>query len=85
LHNEAPADEPFIGSADIQSPRRPANSFSVIQGMRIVPFELRTISSVMLTLIAMIRCCRSPLRVFPARRRPEGTHADSDLSNSRFT
>jgi len=52
LHNEAPADEPFIGSADIQSLADLANSFSVVQGMRVVPFELRTITSVML--IAMV-------------------------------
>ena len=35
----APADEPLIGSADIQSLADMGNSFSVVQNMRIVPVK----------------------------------------------
>ena len=35
----APADEPLLGSADIQSLADMGNSFSVVQNMRIVPIK----------------------------------------------
>jgi hypothetical protein len=37
-----PADEPLIGSADIQSLADMGNSFEVIKGMRLAPFTLQT-------------------------------------------
>jgi len=37
LRGEAPADEPFVGSADVQSLADLANSFEVVRTMRIVP------------------------------------------------
>jgi hypothetical protein len=43
LRGGAPADEPLIGSADIQSLADLCNSFEVVKGMRIVPFNLQTV------------------------------------------
>jgi hypothetical protein len=43
LRGGAPADEPFIGSADIQSLADLGNSFEVVKGMRFVPFTLQTV------------------------------------------
>lgn len=37
LHGDPPADEPLIGTADIQSLADLANSFEVVGGMRVVP------------------------------------------------
>jgi hypothetical protein len=34
-----PTDEPFVGSADIQSLADLANSFEVVKGMRLFPFD----------------------------------------------
>ena len=43
LRGGAPADEPLIGSADIQSLADLGNSFEVVKDMRLVPFTLRTV------------------------------------------
>jgi hypothetical protein len=43
LRGGAPADEPLIGSADIQSLADLGNSFEVVKGMRFVPFTLQTV------------------------------------------
>ena len=43
LRGGAPADEPFIGSADIQSLADLGNSFEVVKGMRWVPFTMQTV------------------------------------------
>jgi len=43
LRAGAPADEPLIGSADIQSLADLGNSFEVVKGMRLVPFNLQTV------------------------------------------
>jgi len=43
LRGGAPADEPLVGSADIQSLPDPGNKFEVVKGMRIVPFTLQTV------------------------------------------
>jgi hypothetical protein len=43
LRGGAPADEPLIGSADIQSLADLCNSFEVVKGMRMVPFNLQTV------------------------------------------
>ncbi len=41
LRGGAPADEPFVGSADIQSLADLGNSFESLQSMRAAPFTLR--------------------------------------------
>ena len=43
LRGGAPADEPFIGSADIQSLADLGNSFEVIKEMKWVPFSTQTV------------------------------------------
>ena len=43
MRGGAPADEPLIGSADIQSLADLGNSFEVVKGMRFVPFTLQTV------------------------------------------
>jgi len=43
LRGGAPADEPFIGSADIQSLADLGNSFEVVKGMRIAPITLHAV------------------------------------------
>jgi hypothetical protein len=43
LRGGASADEPFVGSADIQSLADLSNSFEVVRTMRIVPFTKETI------------------------------------------
>jgi len=43
LRGGAPADEPLVGSADIQSLADLGNSFEVVKGMRMVPFTLHTV------------------------------------------
>jgi len=43
LRGGAPADEPLVGSADIQSLADLGNSFEVVKGMRLAPFTLQTV------------------------------------------
>ena len=43
LRGGAPADEPLVGSADIQSLADLGNSFEVVKDMRLAPFTLRTV------------------------------------------
>ncbi len=43
LRGGAPADEPLIGSGDIQSLSDLSYSFEQVQGMRLAPFTLRTL------------------------------------------
>jgi hypothetical protein len=43
LRGGAPADEALIGSADIQSLADLCNSYEVVKGMRMVPFNLQTV------------------------------------------
>jgi hypothetical protein len=43
LRGGAPADEPLMGSADIQSLADLGNSFEIVRGMRSVPFTTRTV------------------------------------------
>jgi hypothetical protein len=43
LRGGAPAGEPLVGSADIQSLADLCNSFEVVKGMRMVPFNLQTV------------------------------------------
>ena len=43
LRGGAPADEPLVGSADIQSLADLGNSFEALNGMRLAPFRLQTV------------------------------------------
>jgi hypothetical protein len=43
LRGGAPADEPLVGSADIQSLADMGNSFEVVETMRLVPFTRRAV------------------------------------------
>jgi hypothetical protein len=49
LRGGAPADEPLIGSADIQSLADLGNSFEVVKGMRWVPFTMQTVLQLAVT------------------------------------
>jgi hypothetical protein len=49
LHGGAAADEPLIGSADIQSLADMANSYDVVKEMRWVPFTLKTVLQLAVT------------------------------------
>jgi hypothetical protein len=49
LRGGAPPDEPFIGSADIQSLADLANSFEVVKEMRWVPFTMSTVLQLAVT------------------------------------
>ena len=57
LRGGAPADEPFVGSADIQSLADLGNSFDVVRGMRLVPFTMQTVLQLAVTTLAA-RWCR---------------------------
>jgi hypothetical protein len=43
LHSPAPADEPFVGSADIQSLADLGNSYEVVRTMRTVPITRQAV------------------------------------------
>ena len=49
LRGGAPADEPLIGSADIQSLADLGNSYEVVRGMRWVPFTGQTVLQLAVT------------------------------------
>jgi len=54
LRGGAPADEPLIGSADIQSLADLGNSFEVVKGMRLVPFTLQTVLQLAVVTLAPV-------------------------------
>jgi hypothetical protein len=54
IRGRAPADEPLVGSADIQSLADLANSYEVVRGTRAVPFGRDTIIQ-----LAVPAWCRS--------------------------
>ena len=55
LRGGAPADEPFVGSGDIQSLADLGNSFEVVQGMRIAPVTREAILRLLLaTLVPLV-------------------------------
>jgi hypothetical protein len=54
LRGGAPADEPFMGSADIQSLADLGNSFEVVRSMRIAPVTRETVVQVVVTTLAPI-------------------------------
>lgn len=49
LRGGAPADEPLLGSGDIQSLTDLGNSFAVVQEMRVVPFTLKNVLQLAIT------------------------------------
>jgi hypothetical protein len=49
LRGGAPADEPLLGSADIQSLADLGNSFEAVKGMRFVPFNAQTVLQLAVT------------------------------------
>jgi hypothetical protein len=46
IHGERPADEPMLGSADMQSLADLGNSYTMVQETRLVPFSFKHISQV---------------------------------------
>jgi hypothetical protein len=52
LRGGAPADEPLIGSADIQSLADLGNSFEVVKGMKFAPFTLQTVLQLAVVTVA---------------------------------
>lgn len=54
LRGGAPADEPLVGSADVQSLADMANSFEVVRTMRMVPVALRDILVVAVAVLVPI-------------------------------
>ena len=56
LRGGAPAGEPLVGSADIQSLADMGNSFEVVRGMRLVPFNGQTV--LQLAVATLLPCCR---------------------------
>ena len=64
LRGGAPADEPLIGSADLQSLADLGNSFAMVEKMLIVPFNLQTVlqlAAVMLLPVAPLLLTMIPL------------------------
>ena len=54
LRGGAPADEPFVGSGDIQSLADLSNSFEVVRTMRIAPVTKETILQIVVATLAPI-------------------------------
>jgi hypothetical protein len=54
LRGGAPADEPLMGSADIQSLADLGNSFAVVKEMRLVPFTLQNILQLAVTTLVPV-------------------------------
>ena len=58
LRGGAPADEPFVGSGDIQSLADPGNSYEVVRTMRLVPITkeavLRLAGAPLLPLVPLL-------------------------------
>jgi hypothetical protein len=54
LRGPGPADEPLMGSADVQSLADLGNSFEVVKGMRFVPFTLATVIQLALAALAPV-------------------------------
>ncbi|MFL6228959.1 MAG: hypothetical protein ACJ741_09280 [Pyrinomonadaceae bacterium] len=64
LRGGAPVDEPFVGSADIQSLADLSNSFEVVRGMRIIPISRNAVlqlAAAMLVPIAPLALTMMPL------------------------
>jgi hypothetical protein len=54
LRGVAPADEPFLGSSDIQSLADLGNSFAVVKEMNLVPFSTRTVLQLAAAILAPV-------------------------------
>ena len=54
LRGGAPADEPLVGSGDIQSLADLGNSFEVVKGMRYVPFTMQTVVQLAVTTLVPV-------------------------------
>ena len=54
LRGGAPAGEPLVGSADIQSLADLGNSFDVVKGMRLVPFTWQTVLQLAVVTLAPV-------------------------------
>jgi hypothetical protein len=54
LRGGAPADEPLVGSADIQSLADLGNSFEVVKGMRLLPFTWQTVTQLAAVTLAPV-------------------------------
>jgi hypothetical protein len=54
LRGGGPADEPLIGSGDIQSLADLGNAFEVVKGMRLVPFTLQTVLQLAVVTLAPV-------------------------------
>ena len=54
VRGSAPADEPLIGSADIQSLADLGNSYEVVKGMRWVPFSPQTVLQLAVTTLVPV-------------------------------
>ncbi len=54
LRGGAPADEPLVGSGDIQSLADLGNSFELVKGMRLVPFSMQTILQLAVVTLAPV-------------------------------
>lgn len=65
LRGGAPADEPLLGSEDIESLADMGNSFQVVQQMRWVPFTLRDVIQV--TVISLLPLLPLALTMFSPR------------------
>jgi hypothetical protein len=65
LRGTAPADEPLLGSSDIQSLADMANGFQVVQEMRWVPFTLRDV--LQLAAISLLPILPLTLTMFSAQ------------------
>jgi hypothetical protein len=63
IEGKAPADEPLLGSADIQSLADLGGSFEYIRNMKVLPFSLRAI--LQLALVTCLPCLPLMLLVMP--------------------
>jgi len=55
LRDGAPAGEPLVGSGDIQSLADLGNSFEIVRGMRLVPFDKNTVAQLaVVTLLPVV-------------------------------
>ena len=71
LRGGAAADEPLVGSGDIQSLADLGNSFEVIRTMRVVPFTKETLLLLLVTTFAPV--LPLTLTMVPPRRAAEAT------------
>jgi hypothetical protein len=51
LRGQLPGDEPFLGSADFQSLADLHNGYQVVRGIRLVPFTVKTLTSLAMILL----------------------------------